>query len=77
MLTPITIKGTQCQILDKRTGYEGFDIPTFKVPAGKIRCYGRANVCTSCSFSYSVNNGVNCGTVVYNDIKLNFPELFV
>ena len=77
MLTSITIKGTQCQILDKRAGYECFDIPTFQVSAGKIRCYGHAGVCHTCIFSYKVNKDTNCGTIVYNDIKLNFPELFI
>lgn len=77
MLTPITIKGTQCQILDRRVGYEGFDIPTFHVSAGKVRCFGHVNVCHACTFSRSTNNNTKCSITVYNDIKLNFPELFV
>ena len=77
MLTPITIKGTQCQILDRRIAYEGFDIPTFQVSAGKVKCFGRASVCRTCVFSCKVNNNNNYGTLVYNEIKLNFPELFL
>lgn len=78
MLTPILIKGTQCQILGQRIGYEGYDIPTFLVATtGKIRCFGRANVCHTCPFSSKATGSVSCDTVVYNDIKLNFPELFV
>lgn len=78
MLTPILIKGTQCQIIDQRIGYEGYNIPTFLVSTtGKIRCFGKVNVCHSCQFSSKVTGDVSCGTIVYNDIKLNYPELFV
>ena len=78
MLTPILIKGTQCQIVDKRVGYGGYDIPTFSVSTtGKVRCFGKVSVCHTCQFSSRATGGVSCGTVVYNDIKFNYPELFV
>lgn len=78
MLTPILVKGTQCQILDKRICYEVYDIPTFSVSTtGEISCFGHPSICRTCQFSPKVTGSVGCGTIARNDIKLNYPELFV
>lgn len=77
MLTPILIKGTQCQITDRNT-YASHDIPTFLITTtDRVKCFGSLSVCRTCLFSRANNYDVNCGTTVYNEIKRNLPELLV